>query len=47
MQIYMLQTLQLIEATNQALVNELSNKLIPVRYGEGKIYFLLKEDETL
>lgn len=47
MQIYMLQTLQLIVNSNPELTNEFTNKLTPVEYGDGKVYFIVKETEEI
>lgn len=44
MQIYMLQTLQLIAQTDQTLANDLSNRVMPIQYGDNKVYFKVKEN---
>ena len=44
MQIYMLQTLQMIVKTDQVLASEISNTLTPVKMNNGSTYFIVNEN---
>ena len=46
MQIYMLQTLQLIAQKDQTFANELASTLTPVKMRNDVVYFVVNETEN-